>query len=307
MEWRYAGESGEVVTARNSHSLGVVKGSDGSNYLVVFGGASPELGPLGDLYYASLPQDSSAICKNILEIHFISFIIRFHYLFYCILHCVFYLVPEDFFVTWTNLEVTNSSQTPTAREMHSTAFYQNSMIICGGRNADAVLSDVWVLESDSSPSCTSSPTSPGAPLAPLAPFRWRQVHQNEYMLQVPRCAHTSAVVNGNIYIFGGFTGQGISGDVSYLPASCLLEIPSPPPGTRPASTWRDVIADGEIPGRFGHAMSLAPSWLKEVSCLTESNQSVDTSTSAVHGFIVFCGIDAFLDYNDLWLVQPLIV
>jgi hypothetical protein len=81
------GEAGETISARNSHSLHVISiptavtttssisssdsssssGSGGEkegqekggvgvdSYLVLFGGSSPELGPLGDTYYAPLP------------------------------------------------------------------------------------------------------------------------------------------------------------------------------------------------------------------------------------------------------------
>ena len=52
------GEAGAEVIARNSHSMGII--SDYStpprHYLVVYGGASPEHGPLGDTLYAELPE-----------------------------------------------------------------------------------------------------------------------------------------------------------------------------------------------------------------------------------------------------------
>jgi hypothetical protein len=74
-EWNYVGEAGETITARNSHSLHVITVTSSPspssslqadketaatldsvvNYLVLFGGSSPELGPLGDTYYAELP------------------------------------------------------------------------------------------------------------------------------------------------------------------------------------------------------------------------------------------------------------
>ena len=60
-EWKYVGEAGEEISGRNSHSLSVVttpcsSGGDGmDSYLVLYGGASPELGPLGDTYFALLP------------------------------------------------------------------------------------------------------------------------------------------------------------------------------------------------------------------------------------------------------------
>ena len=90
------GEAGATIAARNSHSLHVVSvpgpvsdsdsdsvsssppssvpesgekadssGGGGANYLVLFGGSSPELGPLGDAYYAELPAHgitSKCVC-----------------------------------------------------------------------------------------------------------------------------------------------------------------------------------------------------------------------------------------------------
>jgi hypothetical protein len=53
-EWGYVGESGEEVVARNSHSLGIVRVGD-VDYLALYGGASPEHGPLGDTLLAALP------------------------------------------------------------------------------------------------------------------------------------------------------------------------------------------------------------------------------------------------------------
>ena len=62
MEWNYIGESGIEIIARNSHSLGIVKDFvNKRSYLVVYGGASPEHGPLGDTIYAEIPDDPSAI------------------------------------------------------------------------------------------------------------------------------------------------------------------------------------------------------------------------------------------------------
>lgn len=56
-EWSYVGEAGEEIPVRNSHTSGIVREpNSGDNYLVVFGGASPEHGPLGDTYAAKLPK-----------------------------------------------------------------------------------------------------------------------------------------------------------------------------------------------------------------------------------------------------------
>ena len=52
------GESGVEVIARNSHSLGVISdhAHPAKHFLVVYGGASPEHGPLQDTVYAELPE-----------------------------------------------------------------------------------------------------------------------------------------------------------------------------------------------------------------------------------------------------------
>jgi hypothetical protein len=71
-EWGYVGESGAEIIPRNAHSMGILAEEERSDesseekeqhqqqhYLVVYGGASPELGPLGDTVYAALPDASS--------------------------------------------------------------------------------------------------------------------------------------------------------------------------------------------------------------------------------------------------------
>ena len=87
MEWKYVGESGEEISGRNSHSMHLLTvpevpesifnsptlATRSISVLVIFGGASPELGPLGETYYAILPIPS-AIGDCILI--FIVFIIR---------------------------------------------------------------------------------------------------------------------------------------------------------------------------------------------------------------------------------------
>ena len=72
LEWKYVGEAGAEIPARNSHSLAIVQGEGeggrSSRYIVVFGGASPELGVLGETYYAVLPDTEAEIGKPLLWI-----------------------------------------------------------------------------------------------------------------------------------------------------------------------------------------------------------------------------------------------
>ncbi|RYG95033.1 hypothetical protein EON65_56580, partial [archaeon] len=60
-EWHYVGEKGIEIPARNAHSKCVLRNRNNSEdgAMVIFGGASPEHGPLGDAYYALLPPVES--------------------------------------------------------------------------------------------------------------------------------------------------------------------------------------------------------------------------------------------------------
>ena len=53
--WRYVGETGAEISPRTSHSCAILTLRSAS-YLVIFGGANPEEGPLNDSYYALLPE-----------------------------------------------------------------------------------------------------------------------------------------------------------------------------------------------------------------------------------------------------------
>jgi hypothetical protein len=64
MTWKYVGEAGEELKSRNSHSLGVVASvleGELRSFLIVYGGASPDEGPMGQTYFAELPSDPETI------------------------------------------------------------------------------------------------------------------------------------------------------------------------------------------------------------------------------------------------------
>jgi len=70
------------VIARNSHSMGIISdySSPPKHYLVVYGGASPEHGPLGDTLYAELPEvaaigESQATFDYVLAIYMSSLLL----------------------------------------------------------------------------------------------------------------------------------------------------------------------------------------------------------------------------------------
>ena len=59
-EWKYVGESGEVIPERCNHSFSIVTSNE-VNYLVVFGGCNEQGTCSNDTYYAALPTSMSAI------------------------------------------------------------------------------------------------------------------------------------------------------------------------------------------------------------------------------------------------------
>ncbi len=192
-------------------------------------------------------------------------------------------------MTWNKLD-----SSPGIRELHSTAFYNNSMIISGGRNFDSVLMDIWIL--------TSSENGD-------VPIKWKSITNTSLQLNIPRCAHTAVVLRDRMYIFGGFTGEGISGDMCCVDLPILFSdiadihdvVSTPASSIQPDRTlWNNIALAIEIPSRFGHSMCNAPSWIN-------STQNGGTTVPIPDGepLLIFGGIDAHLDYNDLWAVWPL--
>jgi hypothetical protein len=104
----------------------------------------------------------------------------------------------------------------------------------------------------------------------------------------PRCAHTAVVVPGRegaVLVYGGFTGLGISEDVIYVQFD--LSSSSRSSGNR----WRVVEPSASIGGRFGHSM---------VGTCSGMQVQRGGMPEAVEGVLIFGGIDAEQDYNDLW-------
>lgn len=146
-------------------------------------------------------------------------------------------------------------------------------MIAGGRGLEAVLADVWVLQH--LPAASSADGGGD-------PFVWR--HLTEMELPHPRCAHASACVPGSsdLLVCGGFTGMGIAEDV------IAARVRPGDNGLEAAQGWRPVEASQPIGGRFGHCMA---STCADLTTAAEG---------AVEGVLLFGGIDAVNDYNDMW-------
>jgi len=355
--WKYVGEAGAEIEARNSHSLGILhvplrnstyvaaaagcsSSSSGSSssgatsstvnarkdstctfipYLVVFGGASVEKGPLGDTFYAALPE-----CLDDME-------------------------REEFHVVWAELAAGKEEEMPLAREMHSTSllfgsmhgsqYGTSSMFIVGGRGLDMVLGDVWELRPapllDNAPEEVSSEmtnaATGGANAATIAAakalnkklLQW--VPREDLDMNTGRCAHGAAVLdtgdgNALLSLCGGFTGASIAEDVSCISLGSYdreidtvdnttadgggsgateiditesLQLPSS------AAKWRGTRCGAAVGSRFGIAVCTAPKWLLDAKFPENEKTNVDDGAMIMYG-----GINMEKDYGDLLLLLP---
>jgi hypothetical protein len=223
-------------------------------------------------------------------------------------------------VTWKR--VVDASPSPCPREMFSASILphlpsNSSLVISGGRTVDSILSDVWILSgthpangkiSGSEENVEADPQSDQTPplLDQEVLFQWKQL--SCYELPHPRCAHTSAIVPifsptqelqenespppplFNLILYGGFTGQGISDDL----IQCIFD-----PSYPSTSPWQPVVSSQNIPGRFGHVMCLPPSWIRANSKKQQPTEVIGRSRK----ILLYGGIDAEQDYNDLWLIS----
>ena len=136
-EWSYVGEAGEEVPARNSHTSGVLRDpASGDHFLIVFGGASPEHGPLGDTYAAKLPRVEDIVGNEWVGV--------------CVYRYQHYLTisvsdVKEMYVTWRLIKPP-ASGAPRKREMQAGCVCDGSLFITGGRDLEGnVLSDTWKL------------------------------------------------------------------------------------------------------------------------------------------------------------------
>ena len=289
--WRYVGEAGAEIEARNSHSLGIIRTKDQGeagnvDYIVVFGGASVEKGPLGDTFYAKLPKDEADLDQ------------------------------DTFFVTWKELKGT---KLPKQREMHGTSSRTTSdneyasMIITGGRFMETVLDDAWELVPASTTVADSTTTTTPAAES-TEPLEWR--HRPDLMLDIPRCSHGSCVIpSGQGYLLcltGGFSGDGLSNELSYLAFSEAVngESTAAAPVAAPSSSsssssssskalWQSTKLASLEGGRFGVASCVAPDWLAH-TVLDKAEESYTGSSP----LCLFGGINQQKDFKDVILLVP---
>jgi hypothetical protein len=278
-EWRYVGESGSIIPARNSHTLQVIELPTGLKLLALFGGASPDLGPLNDTYFAVLPSDPNSIGIFQYAVH------------YCRGDATF-VSDESFFVKWQPISL---AAAPSPREMHAGFVIGSDLYISGGRNEDGILTDTWQLQA------STEPLEGGANISDsdneertIASVRW--VPKPELELPIGLCSQTAAVVTTGstavITMFGGLRADGaLSSDLYTFDLSAtrwnVAEISYQAANSSIAKKQKAA----SLGARFSCACTTAPRWLLAAG-------------STACGIAIFGGMTAEEDKNDVWLFAP---
>jgi len=280
MEWKYIGESGVEVEKRSSHSLSIVDGPDDEKYLVVFGGAHPEKGPLGDTMYALLPEPER-------------------------------MADPDVFVTWRELEMPTPAAGPGKREMHASVVANGSLYVLGGR-CDDLMNDVWVLSaSPSSPPSSSSAAVAAADAPAGCPLQWQKAP--ELTLPFGACAHAAVALpyppssssssstsrnpssNTTIVIVGGCRGESLASGIDI--SNQLTSIDLSPTGI-PLGGWTTV----DVGTGAGAGTGALPSRFSARCCATGAGTGAG-ETGQTQTVFMFGGVDGENDYADTWLIQ----
>lgn len=182
-------------TTANSNSTTDVTINNNTQYLVVFGGASVEQGPLGDTYYAALPSVLSEIEK------------------------------EDFHVHWTELKMpvlegsTSSASTSTSPSQHMSVFLPPTQTTPAQSEllATSAIIDITSQLPSASIEATSASANQWLELQPEA----REMHSTSF--SIGGGAHGSMQGNTSMFIAGGRGLDGIKvlNDVWELRALCV--------------------------------------------------------------------------------------
>lgn len=272
--WYYIGETGTEISGRNAHSLALLQ-QDDRFVLVLFGGASPEQGPLGDTYFAELPPPASIED------------------------------PAQLVVHWQPI---TPGPAPSAREMHSTASADSWLLISGGRDVEGnLLMDTWSLQLEIPAQSAAGSSSSGMIV------RWQE--ERTLTLPRASCAHCTALLRNQDattdsetwrYItVGGLSHEGLAGYVDSVVIQVVSSGSAPLNLQRVGRGYRSQTSN--LTKRFGHALTVVDqSFTRHVRqpsrklSETESEEEVDRKRVAA---VLFGGVDAETDYSDLVLLS----
>eukprot|EP01130_Rhizamoeba_saxonica_P005349 TRINITY_DN2146_c0_g1_i1.p1 TRINITY_DN2146_c0_g1~~TRINITY_DN2146_c0_g1_i1.p1 ORF type:complete len:395 (+),score=75.21 TRINITY_DN2146_c0_g1_i1:299-1483(+) len=228
MEWQQAYTAGISPSARSRHTSTLM----GGNQLVIVGGGGDNC-VFNDVYILntddmswsrpsvqgipSIPRwghSSTPIGENKLLIfggHDGSRMLN---------DCVIFNVST---LTWEEFPLNNNENIPSPRAGHTANYITiknvDYILIFGGGDGQTIYNDLYLLN--------------------LEEFMWIR-HDTLMNVPLPRCAHTSAIINNRLYIFGGGDGSNRFNDIHILDLKNVLK-KTPNNNTHNISNWlRDI-------------------------------------------------------------------
>lgn len=187
---------------------------------------------------------------------------------------------------WEKLEQCIGEK-PEARELHcatlvpdlSSSSSTSSICFSGGRNLDGnICTDMAILD--------------------FKTWEWQLVPICEWN----RCSHAAGLVNGALVSFGGFDGGAIRNDCweyhddaeSWMRANTGVDYEAPRDSSGQERTnCPETSSAPSVLERFGHA-----------GCTAKLNSpTVDREKTVKHALLVFGGMNALSDLNDLVLIE----
>ena len=210
--------------------------------------------------------------------------------------------------------------------MHSSVGSRNSMIIIGGRNESGILRDSWSFDlfgADIEGQAAGYPILGLDGVTTVASASWRR--RNDIELSLGRCAHSAVLIMGKLYVLGGFREDGIIADnMTAFDAHAEEMVGMDTKSTKTSSNKQGseikletMTGTVSLGGRFSMAACLAPTWLMGNSLAhvaatptprTIFSTSMGTANHEIlsdcykRGIVVFGGVTAERDYNDIWLL-----
>eukprot|EP01031_Cornospumella_fuschlensis_P033815 gene33815-40916_t len=264
-EWHYVGEKGVEIPARNAHSTCVLRKADNDAVLVIFGGASPEHGPMGDAFYAFLPPVDT-------------------------------IDPASIYLDWRLLP-SSPAQYPRPREMHGSCAFLQDMYVSGGRGVDGLLGDVWRLRYEGR---SEEEEEKGLFVwieEGLLSGGPRCAHTMCFLTPYNSPSPTHPL----LCIYGGFTEGGVGGEF-YVREDAVWTAPLLPssPTAAPAARFGHTacsLSRHALTGLISHGL-YGP--LVRRAGIDLIDAPIDDANCPV-GIMLFGGASVDMEFGDLWL------
>ncbi|KAJ0394109.1 hypothetical protein ATCC90586_003974 [Pythium insidiosum] len=279
-------DSRDRPTPRNAHAAIRLA----RDRMLVFGGSSPFVGAMDDLFVLHIPVEDDARDAP---------------------------SPSPAAPTPWRWERIETTERPAARELHAACWLPGAprrICFVGGRGRDGGLcDDVAVLDVERWTWTLQRP--------PIAPQCWQRcahvaaIVDRQLVSCWQRCAHVAAIVDRQLVSVGGWDGAEISADAWVLSAALDSDIGTWEPRALEDASKRDRVE------RFGHcgcvvqlpAQDHEPEEQQQQQQHEETAEAPDkgTTTSTTsrrrqqqHALLVFGGMNADRDLQDLVVIAP---